>query len=71
MRSIINISLPVEMTEKIKKEVKLGGFATMSEFFRYLWREHEEEKLLAKLEKSRSEIKKGRGKILRSLKDLR
>lgn len=71
MRSIINVSLPSEMAEKIKKEVRIGGFATVSEFFRHLLREHEEEKLLAKLKRSRSEISKGRGKVLKSLRDLR
>lgn len=71
MRSIINISLPEKTAEKIKKEIKIGGFASTSEFFRHLLREYEEAKLLAKLKLSRAEIKKGRGKTLHSLKDLR
>lgn len=71
MRSIVNISLPAKTAEKIRKEVKAGGFASVSEFFRHLLREHEEEKLITKLAKSRAEIRNGQGKTLRSLRDLK
>ncbi len=71
MRSIINISLPLKTAENIKKEIRAGGFASTSEFFRHLLREYDEAKLLAKLRRSRAEIKKGKGKVLRSLKELR
>lgn len=71
MRSIINISLPEIMVKTVEKEVKKGGFATKSEFFRSLIRSYEENKLLAELKESQREISVGKGKKLRSLKDLR
>jgi len=72
MRNIINISLPVEMVKIVKREVKKGKYASVSEFFRALLREYEEEnKVLAELKESRAEIIAGKGKVLRSLKDLR
>lgn len=71
MRSIINISLPKNMAEIVEKEVKSGRFATKSEFFRSLVRMWEEKRLLNELEKSRLEFERGKGKVLKSLKDLR
>ncbi len=72
MRNIINISLPVEMAKMVKKEVKEGKYASTSEFFRFLLRQYEKEnKFLAEIEESRREIKAGKGKVLKSLKDLR
>ncbi len=71
MRNIINISMPNEMVKVIKKEVKRGQYASTSEFFRGLVRSWQEEKLLIDLKESQSEIRKGKGKVLRSLKDLR
>jgi len=72
MRNIINISLPAEMVKIVKREVKKGKYASVSEFFRALLREHEEEnKILAELEEIDKEFNAGKGKILHSLKDLR
>ncbi len=71
MRNIINISLPENMARMVEKEVKSGKFATKSEFFRALIRKWEEKRLLAELRESQKEIAGGKGKILRSLRDLR
>jgi len=71
MRNIINISLPLPMSKAVEKEVKKGRYASKSEFFRTLLRSWIENSLAADLEKSREEIKKGRGKLLKSLADLR
>lgn len=71
MRSIINISLPASLAEEVKKEVKAGKFASTSEFFRHLWRLWNEEKVYREVEQSRREFAQGKGKILKSLKDLR
>lgn len=71
MRNIINISLPEDLKKVVEKEVKRGKFASKSEFFRMLLRLWEEEKLLKELEESEKEIREGKGKVLRSLKDLR
>ncbi len=72
MRNIINISLPAQMAKMVKQEVKKGKYASVSEFFRSLLREYEEEsKILAELEESHREILDGKGKVLKSFKDLR
>lgn len=68
MRNIINISLPEEMAKMVEKGVKRGKFASTSEYIRYLIRSRE---LVEELEKSRREFEAGKGKVLRSLKDLR
>lgn len=72
MRNIINISLPTEMVKIVKQEVKKGHYASVSEFFRTLLRDYEEEsKLLAELEEIDREFEAGKGKVLHSLRDLR
>jgi putative addiction module CopG family antidote len=38
MRTIVNISLPKEMAEEIKRDVKEGGYASTSEYIRELLR---------------------------------
>jgi len=68
MRNVINISLPQELTRKVRDEVKAGNFASVSEFFRYLLRTHE---LAKELQKARRDFDKNRNwKVLRSLGDL-
>lgn len=71
MREIINISLPSTMVKTVKKAVKAGDYISTSEFFRTLLRDWQSNQLLRDLNKSRKEIKAGKGKILKSLKDLR
>jgi len=56
---------------EVKKAVKDGDYISTSEFFRDLLRDWQANRLLAELNKSREEIKAGKGKILKSLKDLR
>lgn len=52
--------------------VKKGRYSTKSEFLRELIRDRvAEEDLLTRVEKSRQEIKLGKGKVLKSLRDLR
>lgn len=70
MRKIINISLPEKMEKDVKNAVKKGGFASTSEFFRALLRERQEKQLLLNIEKSRAEIRAGKGKVLKSFQDL-
>ncbi len=71
MRDILNISFPKSMTEEVKKAVRSGHYSSTSEFIRAVVRDWMEGKLLVDLEKSKKEIKSGKGKVLRSLKDLR
>lgn len=70
MRTIINISLPKELNEVVKRAVKRGKFATKSEFFRNLVRMWEEGKLAAEFKKNKTDFEAGKGKLLHSLKDL-
>jgi len=71
MRQIINISLPQETAEEIKKEVQQEGFASTSEFFRHLLRERKATRLATVLKKDKLAFEQSKGKKLRSLKDLR
>lgn len=71
MRTIINISLPAPMAKTVKTAVKIGNYSSTSEFFRHLLREWQAGKILEELNNSRKEITSGKGKLLRSLKDLR
>ena len=71
MRAVMNISLPKQMAVLINKEVNTGKYASKSEFVRSLLRTWMEGKLLRDLEKSRLEFKAGKGRLLKSLKDLR
>jgi len=71
MRNVVNISLPEKMVKVIKKEVKAEGYASVSEFFRYLIREWNTNKLAEELKKDRLKFEAGKGKVLKSLKDLR
>lgn len=71
MRDIINISLPKELNRKVEEFIRKDGYATKSEFFRDLLRMRIEGKILRDLAESRKELISGKGKILRSLKELR
>jgi len=71
MRNVINISLPQKMTREVEKNVKSGNFSTKSEFFRMLLRLWMEGKLAEELAESRKELHGGKGKLLKSLRDLR
>ena len=71
MRNVVNISLPPKMTEAVEENVRKGNFSSKSEFFRMLFRLWMEGKLAEELEESRKELGTGKGKLLRSLKDLR
>jgi len=71
MREIINISLPKELNRSVEELVKKGKYATKSEFFRELLRLWIEGKILRELAESRKELISSKGKLLKSLKDLR
>lgn len=71
MRTVINISIPEQLSVLVEKEVKKGNFASKSEFFRNLFRLWIEGRLQSELEESRRELKSGKGKLLKSLADLR
>ncbi len=71
MRTIINISVPEITAKEIRKEVRIGGFASTSEFFRHLLREQKTRDLAASLKKDQRRFERGEGKKLLSLKNLR
>ena len=71
MRNIVNISMPADMVKIAKKEVSSGNFATTSEFFRHLLRLWNTHQLAEDLKADRKVFKAGKGKPLRSLRDLR
>jgi len=71
MRNIISISLPLPLTNVVDKEVKRGNYASKSEFFRHLLRQWMEERISRELDQSRKEMQQGKGKLLKSLTDLR
>lgn len=71
MRTIVNISLPGQLASVVEKAVASGKYASKSEFFRNLLRMWLERQLVGELEESRKELNGGRGKLLKSLKDLR
>ena len=71
MREVITISLPKELNRKVNELIEKGGYATKSEFFRDLLRMWLEGKILRDLSESRKELASGRGKLLRSLRNMR
>ncbi len=73
MRQTLSISLPFDLKRFVEKSVRGGSYSTTSEFFRDLLREKklEEDRILKELQASEREIRQGKFKILKSLKQLR
>ncbi|MEK7649334.1 MAG: ribbon-helix-helix domain-containing protein [Patescibacteria group bacterium] len=71
MRNIINISLPQPLVKVVDKATKSGNYSSKSEFIRMLIRLWMERQLINELEESRSELRSGKGKVLKTLRDLR
>ena len=58
------------MEDLVEKEVKKGKFATKSEFVRHMIRLWNTHKLAEELKSRQKDFNEGKGKILKSLKDL-
>jgi len=71
MRAIVNISLPTQLNSVVEQEVSKGHYASKSDFFRSLLRLWLEGRLARELEESRRELRAGKGKLLKSLQNLR
>ncbi len=71
MRQTMSISLPKDLLDEVEKGVKEGGFSTKSEYIRQLVRDRKQEKFMQIIKKNRQDFKAGKGKILKSLKDLK
>ncbi len=63
--------MPEALAKEVDRAVKDGAFASKSEFIRDLLREWKEKRLAEEVALSRREIAAGKGKVLRSLRDLR
>lgn len=70
MRSVINISVPEALAAQVRKEVRKGNFSSTSEFFRHLWRLYQTEKIARDVRVSRRQFAEGKGRALKSLRDL-
>ena len=70
MRTVVNVSLPKELVTVVDEAVGSGFFASKSEFFRSLLRDWVGSRLVSDVEESELEFAKGKGRRLRSLKDL-
>lgn len=70
MRTTLNISMPATQKKNVDRMIKDYNYASASEFFRDAVRALEEEKLIRDIEASEREFAAGKGKKLRSLKDL-
>lgn len=72
MRTILNISLPKEMADELKRDVKREGFASTSEFIRSLVREYKKAKFAESLRAQVKDYEKNphKWKVIRSGKDL-
>ncbi len=71
MRTIVNISVPKEVAREVKQIARKEGFASVSEYFRHLHREEARRNLARELKVQTRAFEQGKGKVLRSLRDLR
>jgi len=70
MRTTLNISMPASLKKSVDLAVKEGKYASTSEFLRDAIRAWKEEELYQSVLQSEREFAQGKGKKLRSLRDL-
>jgi Arc/MetJ-type ribon-helix-helix transcriptional regulator len=70
MRNIMTISVPPSVKKSVENMMKEYKYASMSELFRDSIRSLEEDQLINSIEESEREFAAGKGKRLRSLRDL-
>ena len=63
--------MPEKMAIDVKKEIKEGKYASVSEFFRDAFRAWKENQFYNDIMESEKEFAQGKGRVLKSLKDLR
>lgn len=71
MRQAVTISIPEETLKDIQREAKLHSFANTSEFFRHMFRQWKKDHLSNDIKQGKRDLRAGKGKVLRSFKDLR
>ena len=70
MRTTSNISMSPELRARVSHLVKANNYTSVSELFRDALRALEDAKLVEGMMQSEMEFAQGRGKKLKSLKDL-
>ena len=70
MRNIITISVPPSVKRTVNSIMKENKYASVSELFRDAVRSLEDSTLVKNITESEMEFALGKGKTLRSLKDL-
>ncbi|MEI8123821.1 MAG: ribbon-helix-helix domain-containing protein [bacterium] len=70
MRTTLNISMPPTLKKSVDQMIKDYNYASVSEFFRDAIRAFQDDKLVRDIEESEREFAAGKGKRLRSLRDL-
>ncbi len=70
MRNIITISVPLSVKRSVDSIMKENRYASVSELFRDAVRSLEDTTLIKNIMESEMEFAAGKGKKLRSLKDL-
>lgn len=70
MRATLNISMPPKLFSKVESVVREHNYSSVSEFIRDAIRAWEDEDLYQSVLRSEKEFTQGKGKRLRSLKDL-
>ena len=63
--------MPANMKKEVDAYVKEGQYASVSEFFRDALRSWKRQRLYADIMESEKEFAEGKGKVLKSFKDLR
>ena len=71
MRSILNISMSPAMKKEVSSLVKGYNYSSTSEFLRDAIRVWKERQLYNDVMESKRQFAQGKGKVLRSLRDLR
>jgi Arc/MetJ-type ribon-helix-helix transcriptional regulator len=70
MRNIMTISVPSSVKKSVENMMKGNKYASVSELFRDSIRSLEEDQLINSMMESEREFAAGKGKKLKSLKDL-
>lgn len=70
MRTTLNISMPPKLYSKVESVVHKYNYSSVSEFIRDAIRAWEDDQLYRSVLQSEKEFAEGKGKRLRSLKDL-
>lgn len=71
MRQAITISISEEILRDVQREMKRQRFSSTSEFFRHIFRQWKKEQLLQEVKQGRKDLLSGKGRVLKSFRNLR